>query len=199
MQTIPHITNEIKSRLKEAAKSKPDFLIAEVGGTVGDIEGLPFLEAIRQFKLESGFGNSIFIHVTLVPYLNASGELKTKPSQHSVITLRSIGIQPDILVCRSQKVIPKSERKKLALFTSVPPEAVIECRDLKSIYEVPTALENEGLAREVLLRLNMKDVQPDLEAWEETVSKIKNPEKNIKIAIAGKYTKLSDAYISVVE
>lgn len=199
VQTIPHITNEIKSRLKEAAKSKPDFLIAEVGGTVGDIEGLPFLEAIRQFKLESGFGNSIFIHVTLVPYLNASGELKTKPSQHSVITLRSIGIQPDILVCRSQKVIPKSERKKLALFTSVPPEAVIECRDLKSIYEVPTALENEGLAREVLLRLNMKDVQPDLEAWEETVSKIKNPEKNIKIAIAGKYTKLSDAYISVVE
>ncbi len=199
VQTIPHVTNEIKSRIKEASKTRPDFLIAEIGGTVGDIEGLPFLEAIRQFKTDVGYGNALFIHVTLVPYLNAAGELKTKPSQHSVITLRSIGIQPDILVCRSQKSIPKTERKKLALFTSVPQEAVIECKDLKSIYEVPIALENEGLAHEVLKRLNMEDTQPNLDSWNLLLEKIKNPSKSVKIAIAGKYTKLSDAYISVAE
>lgn len=200
VQTIPHVTNEIKAKLKEAAtKTKPDFLITEIGGTVGDIEGLPFLEAIRQFKLEAGYGNAIFLHVTLVPYLNASGELKTKPSQHSVITLRGIGIQPDILVCRSSRAIPKSERKKLALFTSVPNDAVIECKDMKSIYEVPLALEQEGLAREVLKRLGVEDKEPNLESWTALVNRIKNPSKTVRIAIAGKYTKLSDAYISVVE
>jgi len=199
VQTIPHITNEIKSRIKEASKHKPDFLIAEIGGTVGDIEGLPFLEAIRQFKTEAGYGNAVFIHVTLVPYLNAAGELKTKPSQHSVMTLRSIGIQPDILVCRSQKPIPKTERKKLALFTSVAPEAVIECKDLKSIYEVPLALAAENLDKEVLKRLNIEDTEPDMASWRELVNRIKNPKYSLKIAIAGKYTKLSDAYISVVE
>ncbi len=199
VQTIPHITNEIKSKLKEASKSKPDFLIAEVGGTVGDIEGLPFLEAIRQFKIEAGYGNALFIHVTLLPYLAVSGELKTKPSQHSVITLRSIGIQPDILVCRSQQSIPKTERKKLALFTNVTPEAVIECKDLKSIYEVPLALETEGLANEVLKRLNMDNPQPEMGAWDALVKKIVESDKVVKIGIAGKYTKLSDAYISIVE
>lgn len=199
VQTIPHVTNEIKSRLKEAAKQKPDFLIAEIGGTVGDIEGLPFLEAIRQFKLEAGFGNTVFIHVTLIPYLNAAGELKTKPSQHSVITLRSIGIQPDILVCRTQRPIPKTERKKLALFTSVPVEAVIECKDLKSIYEVPIALEEEGLDIEVLKRLNIENTVPNLDSWKILLDKIQNPAHTVKVAIAGKYTKLSDAYISVVE
>ena len=199
VQTIPHITGEIKRRLKEAAKSKPDFLIAEIGGTIGDIEGLPFIEAIRQFKIEAGFGNSIFIHVTLVPYLSAAGELKTKPSQHSVIALRSVGIQPDILVCRTQKTIPQTERNKLALFTNVAPEAVIECKDMKSIYEVPLALEKEGLPTEVLKRLNLTDSEPDIEAWTNLVERIKNPEKTLKIAIAGKYTKLNDAYISVVE
>ncbi|MFH0702237.1 MAG: CTP synthase [bacterium] len=199
VQIIPHITDEIKSRIKEAVKSKPNFFIAEIGGTVGDIEGLPFLEAIRQFKIEAGFGNSIFIHVTLVPYLNAAGELKTKPSQHSVTTLRSIGIQPDILVCRCQKTIPRTERKKLALFTSVLIDAVIECKDLKSIYEVPIALENQGLAKEVLKRLNLEDVEADLNSWNEIVTKIKNSSHSVTIAIAGKYTKLSDAYISVVE
>lgn len=199
VQTIPHITNEIKAKIKEAAKTKPDFVITEVGGTVGDIEGLPFLEAIRQFKIEAGYGNALFIHVTLVPYLNAAGELKTKPSQHSVITLRSIGIQPDILVCRSSKPIPKSDRKKLALFTSVPSEAVIECRDMKSIYEVPLALEQEGLAKEVLKRLAVEDKEPNLDQWTALVDRIKNPSKTLRIAIAGKYTKLSDAYISVVE
>lgn len=200
VQTIPHITDEIKNRLKEASSHNPDFLIAEIGGTVGDIESLPFLEAIRQFKTEIGFARTVFIHVTLIPYLQASGELKTKPSQHSVITLRSIGIQPDILVCRSQKTIPQSERSKLALFTNVAPEAVIECKDLKTIYEVPLALEAQNLPKEVLSRLNMEDnIIPNLESWKIMVNKIKNPEKTVKIAIAGKYTKLSDAYISVVE
>ncbi len=201
VQTIPHITDEIKNRLKEAAKQyKTDFLIAEIGGTVGDIEGLPFLEAIRQFKIDAGYGNVVFIHVTLVPYLSASGELKTKPSQHSVNTLRSIGIQPDILVCRSSKAIPKAERNKLALFTNVPTEAVIESKDLHTIYEVPLALEKQKLAAEVLKRLNIEDkTEPNLDAWKEIVTGIKNPENNVKIGIAGKYTKLSDAYISVVE
>lgn len=200
VQTIPHITDEIKNRLKEAAGHNPDFLIAEIGGTVGDIESLPFLEAIRQFKTEAGFANTVSIHVTLVPYLNAAGELKTKPSQHSVNTLRSIGIQPDILVCRSSKTIPQSERNKLALFTNVPKEAVIECKDLKSIYEVPLALEAQNLPREVLKRLNIEDNNvPDLDSWKNIVNNIKNPDKTVKIALAGKYTKLSDAYISVVE
>lgn len=200
VQTIPHITDEIKNRLKQGAQDKPDFLIAEIGGTVGDIEGLPFIEAIRQFKIDAGFGNVVFIHVTLLPYLSAAGELKTKPSQHSVNTLRSVGIQPDILVCRSSKAIPKTERNKLALFTNVPKEAVIECKDLASIYEVPLALEKQGLAGEVLKRLNMEDSkEPELDDWREMVSRIKNPEKTVKIGIAGKYTKLSDAYISVVE
>lgn len=200
VQTIPHITDEIKKHLVEGAKDKPDFLIAEIGGTVGDIEGLPFIEAIRQFKIDAGFGNVVFIHVTLLPYLSAAGELKTKPSQHSVNTLRSVGIQPDILVCRSSKTIPKTERDKLALFTNVPKEAVIECKDLQTIYEVPLALEKQGLAGEVLKRLNMEDnTTPDLDAWRELVARIKNPEKTLKIGIAGKYTKLCDAYLSVVE
>jgi CTP synthase len=200
VQTIPHITNEIKSRIKKATQQfKPDFIIAEIGGTIGDIESLPFIEAIRQFRSETGFGNSISIHVTLCPYLPTSGELKTKPSQHSVITLRSYGIQPEILVCRTAKPIPKKEKEKLALFCSVPKDAVIECRDMKSIYEVPLALEEQNMAGVVLQRLFMQDVKPNLNSWKELVYKIKNPQKTIKIAIAGKYTKLSDAYISVVE
>ena len=200
VQTIPHITNEIKSRIKKATQQfKPDFIITEVGGTIGDIESLPFIEAIRQFRSEIGFGNSISIHVTLCPYLPTSGELKTKPSQHSVITLRSYGIQPEILVCRTAKPIPKKEKEKLALFCSVPKDAVIECRDMKSIYEVPLALEEQNMAGVVLQRLFMQDVKPNLDSWKNLVQKIKNPEKTIKVAIAGKYTKLSDAYISVVE
>lgn len=200
VQTIPHITNEIKSRIKKAASQfKPDFLITEIGGTIGDIEGLPFIEAIRQFRTEIGFGNSLSIHVTLLPYLPTAGELKTKPSQHSVSILRSNGIQPEILVCRTSKPIPKKEKDKLALFCSVPQDAVIECKDLKSIYEVPLAMEEQNLAKVVLERLQMKDKKPDLKSWKELVEKIKNPTKTVKIAIAGKYTKLSDAYISVVE
>ncbi|MBO7672481.1 CTP synthase [bacterium] len=200
VQTIPHITNEIKSRLKKATQQfKPDFLIAEIGGTIGDIESLPFIEAIRQFRSEAGFGNSISIHVTLLPYLPTSGELKTKPSQHSVTNLRSYGIQPEILVCRTSKPIPKKEKEKMALFCSVPLDAVIECKDMKSIYEVPLSLEEQNFAGVVLNRLMMEYKEPDLSDWKNLVDKIKNPKHTIKIAIAGKYTKLSDAYISVVE
>ena len=200
VQTIPHITNEIKSRIVKAKNQfKPDFLIIEIGGTIGDIESLPFIEAIRQYKTEVGYGNAISIHCTLLPYLPTSGELKTKPSQHSVTVLRSYGLQPEILVCRTTRAIPKNEREKLALFCSVPKEAVIECRDMKSIYEVPLALEEQKMASVVLKRLNMEDKKPNLISWTKLVDKIKNPKSTIKVAIAGKYTKLSDAYISVVE
>ena len=200
VQTVPHITDEIKSRIKQVAKfNKTDFVICEIGGTIGDIEGLPFIEAIRQFKFYAGFGNCVFIHVTLLPFLNVAGELKTKPSQHSVMNLRSLGIQPDILVCRTQKPIPKTERDKLALFTNVDPDAVIECKDAKILYEVPLMLEKEGLATEVLKRLNMEDKEPNLESWKGLIERVKNPTHTVRIAIAGKYTKLSDAYISVVE
>src|SRR5574344_239020 len=200
VQTIPHIRNEIKARINKASSQfKSDFLIIEIGGTIGDIESLPFIEAIRQFKTEIGYGNAISVHCTLLPYLPTSGELKTKPSQHSVITLRSYGLQPEILVCRTARSIPKGEREKLALFCSVPKDAVIECKDMKSIYEVPLALEEQNMAGVVLQRLGMEERKPDLKSWKELVERIKNPELKLKIAIAGKYTKLSDAYISVVE
>ena len=200
VQVIPHITNEIKSRLVKAQKHfKPDFQIIEIGGTVGDIESLPFIESIRQFKSEVGIGNAINIHCTLLPYLPTSGELKTKPSQHSVNVLRSYGLQPEILVCRTSKSIPKTEKDKLALFCSVAKEAVIECKDMKSIYEVPLALEEQNFASVVMKLLQVKERPADLKNWKKLVEKINNPKRTIKIAIAGKYTKLSDAYISVVE
>lgn len=200
VQVIPHITNEIKSRVVNAQKHfKPDFQIIEIGGTIGDIEGLPFIEAIRQFKAEVGIGNAINVHCALLPYLSTSGELKTKPSQHSVAVLRSYGLQPEILVCRTSKPITKAEKDKLALFCSVSKEAVIECRDMKSIYEVPLALEEQKFAEVVLKLLQIPEKKPDLKAWRELVERINNPSGTIKIAIAGKYTKLSDAYISVVE
>ncbi len=200
VQTIPHITNEIKSRIIKAQKHfKADFQIIEIGGTIGDIEGLPFIEAIRQFKTEAGYNNAINIHCTLLPYLPTSGELKTKPSQHSVQVLRSYGLQPEVLVCRTSKPIPKTEKEKLALFCSVPKEAVIECRDMKSIYEVPLALEEQNIAGVILNLLNVENRKADLKSWETLVEKIRNPKKTLKVGIAGKYTKLSDAYISVVE
>ena len=200
VQTIPHITNEIKSRIFKAQKYfQTDFQIIEIGGTIGDIESLPFIEAIRQFKAEIGIGNAINIHCTLLPYLPTSGELKTKPSQHSVNVLRSYGLQPEVLVCRTSKSIPKTEKEKLALFCSVPKEAVIECRDMKSIYEVPLALDEQHFAEVVLKLLQTDDRETNLDSWKQLVDKIKNPKKTVKIAIAGKYTKLSDAYISVVE
>ncbi len=200
VQTIPHITDEIKNRIKESAHQlSPDFLICEVGGTVGDIEGLPFLEAIRQFRYDVGFKNTCFIHVTLVPYLKASGEVKTKPSQHSVNTLRSIGIQPDILVCRTERPLGKSERLKLAQFTNVSPECVIEAIDMAVLYEVPLVMEKEGLAKQVLERLNVENSTPNLTAWQEMVQRVKTPSHSLKVAVAGKYTGLSDAYLSVIE
>ena len=200
VQVIPHITNEIKSRILGATKQfSPDFQLIEIGGTIGDIESLPFIEAIRQFKTEVGIGNAISIHTTLLPYLSTSGELKTKPSQHSVQVLRSYGIQPEVLVCRTARPIPKTEKEKLALFCSVPKEAVIECRDMKSIYEVPLALEEQNMAGVVLDMLRVENRPADLLNWKKLVENIKNPHATVKVAIAGKYTKLSDAYISVVE
>ena len=197
---IPHITGEIKSRLIQASKkTNPDILIAEVGGTVGDIEGLPFIESIRQFRSEIGFQNSMSIHVTLLPYLPTSGELKTKPTQHSVNVLRSYGIQPEMLVLRTQVPVSKAEKDKIALFCSVNKDCVIECKDMKSIYEVPLYLEEQKITTQVLKTLGLKDKRANLKPWKEMVEKIKNPKKQITIALAGKYTELNDAYISVVE
>lgn len=200
VQMIPHITGEIKSRLTLASKrNNPDILIAEVGGTVGDIEGLPFIEAIRQFRSEIGFQNSMSIHVTLLPYLPTSGELKTKPTQHSVNVLRSYGIQPEMLVLRTQVPVSKAEKDKIALFCSTNKDSVIECKDMKSIYEVPLYLEKQGMTEQVLKILGLENKEPDLADWASLINKINNPKKELNIAIAGKYTELNDAYISVVE
>ncbi|MCA9807353.1 MAG: CTP synthase, partial [Cyanobacteria bacterium HKST-UBA06] len=200
VQTIPHITDEIKNAIKEVANClAPQFLICEIGGTIGDIEGLPFVEAVRQFRYDVGTKNACFIHVTLVPYLKAAGEVKTKPSQHSVNMLRNVGIQPDILVCRSEVELEETHRRKLAQFTNVDPESVIQCVDLDSIYEVPLAMEKEGLAHRVLEKLNVDSPEPDLKSWKALVQSLKNPSKTVNIALAGKYTGLSDAYLSVIE
>lgn len=200
VQIIPHITDEIKYRIREAAtRLNADFLIVEIGGTIGDIEGLPFVEAVRQFRYDVGLKNTCFIHVTLLPYLTTSGEVKTKPSQHSVNTLRGVGIQPDILVCRSEIPLAQSDRMKLAQFTNVDPEAVIQCLNQDVLYEVPIALEKEGLAKEVLSRLSVEHSEPNLDGWKKMVTAVKNPQHKLKIAIAGKYTGLSDAYLSVIE
>ena len=200
VQMIPHITGEIKSRIIQATKKdEPDILIAEIGGTIGDIESLPFIESIRQFRSEIGFGNSMSIHVTLLPYLPTSGELKTKPSQHSVNVLRSYGIQPEMLVLRTQVPIGKNEKEKLALFCSVNKNCVIECKDMDTIYEVPLYLEKQGITNEILNFLKMENKNPDLSDWEEMIENIKHPKKEATIALVGKYTELNDAYISVVE
>ncbi len=200
VQMIPHITGEIKSRLIMASKrANPDILIAEIGGTVGDIEGLPFIEAIRQFRAEIGAQNSMSIHVTLLPYLPTSGELKTKPSQHSVNVLRSYGIQPEMLVLRTQVPIGKNEKEKLSLFCSVNKDSVIECKDMDSIYEVPLYLEKQNITEQVLKTLNLEPRHADLTEWKEMVYNIKHPKQELTIALAGKYTELNDAYISVVE
>jgi CTP synthase len=200
VQTIPHVTDEIKSRIREATTVlAPDFLICEVGGTVGDIEGLPFLEAIRQFRYDVGFKNTCFIHVTLIPYLQTSGEVKTKPSQHSVNTLRSIGIQPDILVCRTDRALGKGDRLKLAQFTNIDPECVIQGMTMSTLYEVPLALEAEGLTRQVLDKVGIADTVPNLENWKKMVEAIKSPSRKLRVALVGKYTSLNDAYLSVIE
>lgn len=200
VQVIPHISNEIKDRIIKVAEiSGADVVIAEVGGTVGDIESLPFLEAIRQFKTDIGRDEVMYIHVTLLPFLSAAAELKTKPTQHSVKELRSIGIQPDVIVCRSQQVIPDDLKEKIALFCDIHPDAVIPNQDVDTIYEVPLCLEAAGLDEFLLSRLGLQYGQRDLTEWREFVERIKNPEETVTIALVGKYVSLPDAYISVVE
>jgi CTP synthase len=201
VQVIPHITNEIKAHITRVAEDhQADVVLVEIGGTVGDIESLPFLEAIRQFRHEVPHRDDVlFIHVTLVPYIEASGEMKTKPTQHSVRELRSIGIQPDVIVCRSSMEIPKDLREKIALFCDVAPNAVIPNVDLDSLYKVPLVLEEEGLARIVCQRLGLPDRTPDLAEWERLVHYALNPRSEVDIAIVGKYVALEDAYLSVVE
>lgn len=200
VQVIPHITNEIKDRILRVAKeTNPSAVITEIGGTVGDIESLPFLEAIRQLRKEVGKRNVLYMHVTLLPWIAAAGEMKTKPTQHSVKELRSIGIQPDILVCRSDRPISLGLKQKLSEFCDVPVECVITSPDARSIYEVPVILEREGLAEQVLDLLQMQQRQPNLKQWETMIERMYNPKHSVEIAIVGKYVRLSDAYLSVVE
>ena len=198
VQVIPHITDEIKRRIYLSAEGM-DVAIIEVGGTVGDIESLPFLEAIRQMRFELGTDRSLFIHLTLVPYIRSAGEIKTKPTQHSVKELRSIGIQPDILICRSEQAIPVSERRKIALFTNVEEKAVISAIDADSIYRIPLLLHEQGLDNIVVSKLRL-DVPPaDLTEWKAVVEALTNPVKEVSIAIVGKYVDHSDAYKSLNE
>ncbi|HHZ01970.1 MAG TPA: CTP synthase [Tissierellia bacterium] len=200
VQVIPHVTNEIKSMLKKiSAVEDVDIVITEIGGTVGDIESLPFLEAIRQIRYEVGRENVMYIHVTLLPYLTKAGELKTKPTQHSVKELLSIGIQPDILVCRSEKEIPGELKSKIALFCNVEKQNVIQNEDADSLYDIPLMLEREGLPKIVCEHFNIKCDEPDLTEWNEMVKRSKNPEHYVKIALVGKYVELKDAYLSVAE
>lgn len=201
VQVIPHITNEIKERILRVAKdTNPDVVITEIGGTVGDIESLPFLEAIRQFRKDVGGRKTvIYAHVTLVPWIPSAGEMKTKPTQHSVKELRSIGIQPDLLVCRSDRPLPPGLKEKMSEFCDVPVECVITSQDASSIYEVPLMLEREGLANQALDLLQLEQRQPDLTEWQVLVDRLKHPKQTVEIAIVGKYVRLSDAYLSVVE
>jgi CTP synthase len=200
VQVIPHITNEIKERIHRVAhNTNPDVVITEIGGTVGDIESLPFLEAIRQFRKDVGRRNVLYMHVTLVPFITASGELKTKPTQHSVKELRSIGIQPDILVCRCDREIPLGLKHKLAAFCDVQNECVITSPDVASIYEVPLIMEREGLATQAIELLSLEPRPPQLQQWETMVQRLYSPTKQVEIALVGKYIQLSDAYLSVME
>ncbi|MHB1041996.1 MAG: CTP synthase [Eubacteriales bacterium] len=200
VQVIPHITNEIKERvLRVARESGADVVIAEIGGTVGDIESQPFLEAIRQLKSDLGRGNVVYIHVTLVPYLRAANELKTKPTQHSVKELRGIGIQPDVIVCRSELPLSREMEEKLALFCDIDKEAVIQAIDAPSIYEVPLMLEEEGLAEIVIEKFGLSCGEPDLAKWREMVFRMKNLSHHTTIGLVGKYVSLPDAYLSVAE
>ncbi len=199
VQVVPHVTDRIKKFISQDVKNE-DFIICEIGGTVGDIESLPFLEAIRQFSNDIGRNNSLFIHLTLVPYLKASGELKTKPTQHSVKELRSLGIQPDIIICRSEREIPKAERKKISLFCNVSIENVIETVDVQTIYEAPISFHKEKLDERVLSYFNIKNKKaPDLSKWKNITSKVLNPRKDVNIGIIGKYVNLKDAYKSLDE
>ncbi len=200
IQVIPHITNEIKERLTRSAKeTSADIVITEIGGTVGDIESLPFLEAIRQMKYDVGRENVMYIHLTLLPYLSKAGEIKTKPTQHSVKELRGIGIQPDLIVCRTEKEISQEMKDKIALFCSVSPKNVIQNLDAETLYSVPMTLEKEGLADKVCDFLNIECAKPEFSEWERIVEIEKNLTKTVKIALVGKYVELKDAYLSVAE
>jgi len=200
VQIIPHITNEIKDRIIRASKEREvDIVITEIGGTVGDIESLPFLEAIRQIKYDVGKENIMYIHVTLVPFLTKAGELKTKPTQHSVKELRSIGIQPDVLICRTEVPLNKELKDKIALFCDLDPSGVIENIDTSTIYEVPLMLEEEGLPQLVIDHLNIECDELDLSHWNDIVHRVKNPQGKVEVALVGKYVELKDAYLSVAE
>ncbi len=198
VQVIPHITDEIKLKIKKGA-GKADVAIVEVGGTVGDIESLPFLEAIRQMGLEEGRGNVCYIHLTLLPFIPTAGEIKTKPTQHSVKELRSIGIQPDILLCRADRPIPEDERRKIALFCNVEPLAVIECLDSDSIYKIPSMLHHGMLDEIVCHRLNILTKAANLTLWEKLVHALENPQNSVSVAFVGKYVDLTESYKSLIE
>jgi CTP synthase len=198
VQVIPHITDEIKNAIRRTAPGH-DVVITEIGGTVGDIESLPFLEAIRQFRQEVGRDNALFVHLTLVPYIAAAGELKTKPTQHSVRELMQIGIQPDILVCRSEQPVSADIKRKIALFCNVDFECVVESPDVRSIYEIPLRFHEQGLDRVVCERLRLDTREPDLKDWKSIVQRVLDPAGRVRIAVVGKYTDLHDAYKSVQE
>ena len=200
VQVIPHITDEIKRRIWAVAKTgRYDVVLVEVGGTVGDIESLPYLEAIRQIMLEVGHRNALSIHVTLIPFIRSAGEIKTKPTQHSVKMLLEIGVQPDILICRTEYPLSMELKQKIALFCNVEADSVIEGRDVESIYEAPLAFEHEGLASIVIDKLNLKCGKPDLRNWVRFVNKVKHPKGKVRIAVCGKYIELKDAYKSISE
>jgi CTP synthase len=200
VQVVPHVTDEIKSRITALGESTgADVVLVEVGGTVGDIESLPFLEAVRQLRLDVGKERAVNIHLTLVPFIKSAQELKTKPTQHSVRDLRGIGIQPDLLLCRSEKPLGDEVRHKIALFTNLPKDAVIEAPDVETIYEVPLVLRRGGLDDQVCRLLGLETIPPELGSWEELVERIKHPSRPVKIAIVGKYTHLHDAYKSLTE
>jgi len=199
VQVVPHVTNEIMGRVRKLAEDGADVVIAEIGGTVGDIEGQPFLEAIRQMRLEFGPGNTLFVHLTLVPYIRTAGELKTKPTQHSVRALRDIGIQPDVLLCRADRPLSEELKKKIALFCNVDVSAVIDAKDVDSIYKVPLCFHESGLDEIVVSKLGLRAGPPDLSLMEGVVSRIDSPGGEVDIAICGKYIDLKDAYKSIVE
>jgi len=201
VQVIPHITDEIKSGIRKVGgRKKIDMVLVEIGGTVGDIEGLPFLEAIRQFSMEEGKENAIFIHLTLIPFIKSAGEIKTKPTQHSVGKLREIGIQPDILLCRSEKALSKEARSKIALFCSVPVDNVIQALDVGTVYEIPVIFKKQGLDDLIVKRLGLKAKKGSLSDWSnKVVKRIKHPARTVKIAVVGKYITLQDAYKSIYE
>src|SRR5206468_4516921 len=198
VQVIPHVTNEIKAAMRKVGQ-EVDVCLVEIGGTVGDIESLPFIEAIRQMRQELGRDNTLFVHVTLVPYIAAAGELKTKPTQHSVKELLSIGIQPDILLCRTDRYLSQELKSKIALFCSVPEEAVITAKDVEQIYEVPLVLAGEGLDTEILRSLRLETGERNMQPWTDLVERLRHPAGEVSIGIVGKYVELQDSYKSLHE